>query len=106
MGNIGAGRRIQHLRELNGYIREAFSEKTQISSKFLYEIELGKKGFSAEILLNIARALSVSCDYIMTGNSIDEQGNEQISEILESIDPGQMRRVTEILRLIQEISAD
>lgn len=106
MGNIGAGRRIQHLREANGYTREAFAEKAQISSKFLYEIELGKKGFSAEILLNISRVLSVSCDYIMTGNNKTDEENEQISEILESIDPGQMRRVKEILRLIQEISAD
>lgn len=94
------------MREINGYTREAFSEKAQISSKFLYEIELGKKGFSAEILLNISRVLSVSCDYIMTGSNTDKEENEQIAEILESIEPGQMRRVREILRLIQEISAD
>lgn len=106
MGDKGPGRRIQYLREINGYTREAFSEKAKISSKFLYEIELGKKGFSAEVLLNIAKALAVSCDYIMTGSTVDHQNNEQISAILECIDPKQMRRVKDILQLIQEISAD
>lgn len=103
----GAGQRIQYLRELNGYTREAFSEKAKISSKFLYEIESGKKGFSAEVLLQIARALSVNCDYIMTGRSFGGGKNtELVSAILESIDPRQMGRVKDILRLILEISME
>lgn len=106
MGNKSAGQRIQYLREVNGYTREVLAEKAKISSKFLYEIELGKKGFSADVLLNIARALAVSCDYIMTGSDRAGKSNEQILGIVESIDTKQMRRVKDILRLIQEISAD
>lgn len=106
MVDKGAGQRIQYLRELNGYTREAFSEKAKISSKFLYEIEAGKKGFSAEVLLQIARALSVNCDYIMTGHSFGGKNTELVSAILESIDPRQMGRVKDILRLILEISIE
>ena len=51
------GLRIRGLREANCYTRDAFAEKIHISSKFLYEIETGKKGFTAEILFRISRAL-------------------------------------------------
>ena len=43
-----AGNRIRILREKENLSREFFSELTGISPKFLYEIETGKKGFSAE----------------------------------------------------------
>lgn len=65
----GVGRRIQQLRKINGYTREQFSEKIDISSKFLYEVERGLKGFSVQILSRITQELSVSCDYIISGNN-------------------------------------
>lgn len=40
---------------------------TKLSGKFLYEIEVGRKGFSADVLLRIANYLDTGCDYIMTG---------------------------------------
>ena len=67
MSDIHIGTRIRELREIQNYTREAFAEKIEISSKFLYEIETGKKGFSADTLCRISQALSVSCDYIMFG---------------------------------------
>lgn len=106
MSNKDAGQRIRHLRELNGYTRERFSEKVKISPKFLYEIELGRKGFSAEVLVNIAQTLAVSCDYIMTGKGEIRGDCRQTLAALENMDSEKKRRVQEILRLIQEISAD
>lgn len=55
------------MRVKNQYTREAFAEIVGISTKFLYEIETGKKGFSANTLYKIATSLGVSCDYIITG---------------------------------------
>ncbi len=40
------GTRIRYIRELNHYTREELAEYADISSKFLYEIESGQKGFS------------------------------------------------------------
>ena len=37
------------------------------SPKFLYEIEAGKKGFSSKVLYRLAKALNVSCDFILEG---------------------------------------
>ena len=56
-----------------------------ISAKFLYEIEMGKKGFSADILCRISRALSVSCDYIMLGEGTGSRGKEKIICVLEKL---------------------
>ena len=62
------GERIQQLRKMNGYTREQFSEKINISPKFLYEIEKGQKGFSVAVLFRIAKEFSVTCDYIVSGS--------------------------------------
>ena len=57
-----AGERIMILRGERGYTREQLAELADISEKFLYEIEMGKKGFSATTLMNICDALEVSLD--------------------------------------------
>ena len=59
------GERIAYLRVVNHYTREALAEMVGITPKFLYDIETGKKGFSANTLYKIAKALGVSCDYII-----------------------------------------
>ena len=41
------GERIAYLRVVNHYTREALAEMVGITPKFLYDIETGKKGFSA-----------------------------------------------------------
>lgn len=62
-----AGKRIRYIREKINYTREELSEIVDISPKFLYEIETGQKGFSANTLLKISKGLSVTCEYILSG---------------------------------------
>jgi len=64
---IEAGRRIHTIRNMRGYTKKQLAALASISPKFLYEIENGKKGFSAQVLYNLSNALEVDCDYIMTG---------------------------------------
>lgn len=59
--------RIQRLREQYGLTREEMAELVGISAKHIYEIETGRKGFSAGVLYKIATAFGVDCDYIMAG---------------------------------------
>lgn len=66
--------RILELRLGRGYSREELAEMAGISSKFLYEIETGRKGFSARTLYGLARALEVSMEYIMTGKEYADSG--------------------------------
>lgn len=101
--SLDIGLRIRALREANGYTREAFATRINISTKFLYEVESGKKGFSAETLYKISRALSTSSDYIMSGNK-HEKIPEKILDILEGFSPDQMPNVQAILKSALEIS--
>lgn len=103
MANKSVGERIRELREMQNYTREGFAEKVDISSKFLYEIETGKKGFSADTLSRISRALSVSCDYIMFGEEKEQQGIQKIACILEGLKPIQLRKILEILKMFSDM---
>lgn len=97
------GNRIRSLREANEYTREVFSEKIDISAKYLYEIEMGKKGFSAEILYKIARLCYVSCDYLLTGDNPNPLSDVS-SELLTSFEPEQFGYLHEILRNIHSLT--
>lgn len=89
------------MRVVNHYTRETFAELVGISPKFLYEIETGRKGFSASTLYKIASTLGVSCDYIMTGSTRGEGINQGIMELF---DESQLRRIEDILQLIHDIA--
>lgn len=103
MLDIHVGERIRELREIQNFTREAFAEKVEISAKFLYEIETGKKGFSADTLSRISKALSVSCDYIMFGENLQNCGGEKIICVLESLKPAQVYRIQTILKMLYDM---
>ena len=90
----------ERIREIQNYTRETFAEKIDISAKFLYEIEVGKKGFSADTLCKISQALSVSCDYIMLGYEDNSQSKEKIINVLEMLEPKQISRIQDILKIL------
>lgn len=98
-----AGERIRELREMIDYTREEFAEKVGISEKFLYEIEVGRKGFSADTLCRISQALSVSCDYIMLGEDKEHRNMEKIVCVLESAEPKQLGKMQDILKILYDM---
>ncbi len=67
MDNEIIGQRIKGLRMKRKMTREALAEAADLSASFLYEIETGKKSFSAYTLGNLSRALNVETDYILLG---------------------------------------
>lgn len=103
MSGIQVGERIRELREIQSYTREALAEKVDISAKFLYEIEVGKKGFSADTLCRIANALSVSCDYIMKGEDKEHRSAEKIICVLEMLEPKQVSKMQEIIKILYDM---
>ena len=104
MSNIEVGKRIKEFREEIKMTREELAEKVGISTKFLYEVENGKKGLSAETLLKISKALSCSCDYILLGEK--KESYETINSVLRNFNKKQLRYICEILRLICEIGKE
>lgn len=99
-----AGKRIYELRKIKGYSRDKLATKAGLSTKFLYEIEMGKKGFTADVLYRLAKALEVKCDYILAGSSGEDPCNFYINKMLNKYSDFQKQNVLKILELINEIS--
>jgi transcriptional regulator with XRE-family HTH domain len=64
---IEVGNRIKTTRESKKLTRDKLSQMTEISDKFLYDIEVGNKGMSADTLWRISQALEVSADWLLGG---------------------------------------
>ncbi len=97
------GKRIMKERGARGYTRSQLAEKAKISEKFLYEIEMDKKGFSAMTLLNLSEALGVTLDYIMTGK-IGRNCEEEIADTLDKFPPNTRGMVYQLLETVYKIS--
>lgn len=97
-----AGERVLLTRVMRGYTRESLAELADISPKFLYEIETGKKGFSALVLYNLCVALKVDCDYILTGRK-EATYDKGLLSILELFEKDKTEQITNILKDIYEL---
>ena len=72
----GRGERIKKRRQELGWTQDDLCKKAGISKGFLSDVENDKRNVSSENLLDIARALSVSLDYLMTGKASNEKAAE------------------------------
>lgn len=100
---VEAGNRIRLQREYLHLTRETLAEKADISTKFVYEIEKGNKGFSAATLYRLSKCLNLSCDYILYGSTVTDYEKDFI-QILKLFSPQQVGEVCELLRRIYNLS--
>jgi y4mF family transcriptional regulator len=70
------GERIKNRRIELGWTQDVLAEKAGISKSFLSDLENGKRSVGADKLFDIARALGVSLDYLMTGEVSQDQPGE------------------------------
>ena len=92
------GTRIYLLRTGKGYSREYLAERAEISSKFLYEIEIRNKGFSAHTLSKLAKSLEVTTDYILYGKG-NVRYDQKIAATIEQFRPDTLETVKRLLIL-------
>ena len=104
MQDNNVGKRIRDLRKLQGMSGGEFAEKVDITTKYLYEIEEGKRNFSSDILCRMAENLGVSCDYIMFGEESVGKTNGEVVALLEKMNVRQMNSIHRILKILYEIS--
>lgn len=106
MSDVYVGERIRSLREKKNYSRQELAERTGLSAGYLYEIESGRKRFSADTLCKIAEALSASCDYIMFGREFKQNisEKERVLDSLEAMTPDQIHRVRKTLEMVELLS--
>lgn len=87
------GDNIRNYRELRGFTQEKLAELSNISDKHLSKIERGKINIKIDTLVNIATALSVSVDTLLT-------------ETLEYVKPDYISQITyHISKLSEEKQA-
>lgn len=67
MKRVDFGRRIKEQRKLMGYTIEQFAEMIDASSRFVADIEAGKRGMAFDRLCLTAKVLHVSTDYLLLG---------------------------------------
>jgi transcriptional regulator with XRE-family HTH domain len=65
------GERIRQRRRELGWTQDELGRKAGISKGFLSNLENGKRSVGAEKLYDLARALGVSLDYLMSGSDVD-----------------------------------
>ena len=99
---VEAGRRIRSVREKNHFTREYVALKSGISAKFLYEVEHGLKGFSADVLYRISKALNTSSEYILSGHTVDFH-DADIVEVLNLFTTEQIKEITVMLKNLYKI---
>lgn len=75
------GDNIRVYREFRGFTQEKLSELSNISEKHLSKIERGKINIKLDTLVNIANALNMSVDKVLTGVSVLNTDNDYISQI-------------------------
>lgn len=84
--------------------REKLADKADITSQFLYDIEMGRKGFSADTLYRIANALSVNSDYILSGPK-ETLTDKDIDELIRYFTPAQRVLIKQLLETTYKLCA-
>jgi DNA-binding XRE family transcriptional regulator len=68
------GDRIKARRLELGWTQEELANKAKISKGFLSDLENGRRNVGADTLLDLANALGLSLDYLMTGEIAETEG--------------------------------
>ena len=96
--------RIRKAREDQGYTREKFAEKLDVSVSYMAELERGRTGISVKMLIKVCNLLGLYADYVLFGNERAEDAkrldalhriNEKYLPILDAV-------TTELLELSQK----
>ena len=102
--NLMVGLRIREIRESMRLSREKFSEKCDISSSFLADVERGKKSLTSKTIYKICSSCNISADYIVLGHREGFDKDVGI-EILNSFNEEQMEHVITILYELRKLSS-
>ncbi|MGN0165887.1 MAG: helix-turn-helix domain-containing protein [Lachnospiraceae bacterium] len=90
------GQRITNRRKELGMTQEALAERVDLTTQFVSYAESGKRAMRPENLMKLSKALDVSVDYILTGETIDKD-MLILSNKLKELTPEQFRGIEIII---------
>ena len=99
LDNIVLGKRIREARLKRRLTQEQLSEKAEIGSYYLGEVERGVKTPSLKVFVAIADALGVSCDSLLRDSVTagNVYVNNEITKRLDTLTPRERTGAVEIL---------
>ena len=97
--------RIRKAREDQGYTREKFAEKLDVSVSYLAELERGRTGISVKMLIKVCNLLGLSADYVLFGNERNQDSLrlDAIHRIDDKYLPLLDKIIAELLALSKEV---
>lgn len=98
--SIALGNRIKELRKKKGFSQERLSEKADISSKYLGEIERGRVNISALVLYNLATALEVSVSDLIQSEQQKINFEKEVEAFIKKATPEQMQKMYVFIKSI------
>ena len=100
--------RIRQAREQQGYTREQFAEKLDVSVSYLAELERGRTGISVKMLKKVCDLLGLSADYVLYGEerTSDAMLLDKIHRIDDRYIPLLNKVITELLTLTKRDAED
>lgn len=102
------GARIKLYREDKGLSQEELGERIGISNRHLSKVETGAKNPSLELVLNIANALKITVDDLLTDylTNADEKQNSELLPFFSDCTPAEKAILMDMLKhmkaLLQE----
>ncbi len=83
---IESGKRIAVLRKANGLTQEQLAERLNISHSMMSKIEIGNKGISIDLLVDLTVFFDVSMEYIVLGREREKDKlKEQLSLVKQQL---------------------
>lgn len=67
--------RIRQLRIKNGFTQETIAETLNIDRSYYGRVEIGKKGCSVDLFIQLSGLFNVSLDYLILGRYLDTLAN-------------------------------
>ncbi len=80
-----SGERIRQLRMSRKMTQEQLAIKLNIGDRYLRKIEMGEKGPSIDILVEISALFKVSLDYIIMGRQSQDDLKQQLYSVIQSL---------------------
>ena len=94
--------RIRKAREDQGYTREKFAEKLDVSVSYLAELERGRTGISVKMLIKVCNLLGLSADYVLFGT--EREDDKQRLDAIHRIDDKYLPLLDSVIIELLELS--
>ena len=99
------GERLRKRRIALGVTQESVADQVGITLRWYQRIERGENTVSIDTLLALSRVLSVSIDYLVFGEFVNNLNNpyaDIVSKITDKLSPGQRENAIKMLQLFAE----